>query len=127
MEEQGMSNPFFKLPEFGGVPVGFVIAFAGVHDPSSDKEAKALEAKGWMICNGRSLSIHDYPELFAVLRYVYGGEGDQFQIPDYRHESLRGIATDQIIGIGSEKATVVDAKRQTYIIKYTCHLGPLTI
>lgn len=100
----GAANPFFLRPGFGGLPVGAVTAFAGAlgapdsNSPPADVTPAAfttdpLEAWGWMLCDGRSLSSADYPELFAVLGHVYGGAGAQFNIPDYRGYFLRGVGT----------------------------------
>nr|DAS22199.1 MAG TPA: Putative tail fiber protein [Bacteriophage sp.] len=36
---------------------------------------------GFMVCDGRSLKKSEYPELFAVIGYTYGGYGEIFQIP----------------------------------------------
>lgn len=80
-----------------GVPVGTVIAFAGQiasspWDPPSDYTTN-IEQLGWILCDGRSCEVSKYPELFAVLGYLYGGkEGDsEFNIPDYRGLFLRGV------------------------------------
>ena len=97
-------NLFCIRPGLGDLPVGSVMAFAGalgapdsasppVTVTAQDYTTDPLEAWGWMFCNGRSLSSHDYPELFAVLGYVYGGNGGQFLIPDYRGYFLRGNGT----------------------------------
>jgi microcystin-dependent protein len=104
MMAPGMSLPFFVRPGFGELPVGSVTAFAGtLGAPDSagaattvtpqDYVTDPIEAWGWMFCDGRSLPACDYPELFAVLGYVYGGSGNQFLIPDYRGYFLRGIGT----------------------------------
>jgi microcystin-dependent protein len=104
MMAPGMNTPFFVRPGFGDLPVGSVTAFAGtLGAPDSagaattvtpqDYVTDPLEAWGWMFCDGRSLPTYDYPELFAVLGYVYGGSGNQFLIPDYRGFFLRGNGT----------------------------------
>jgi microcystin-dependent protein len=103
------SRPFWVPPGFGEAPVGSVTAFAGalglpmpntatpagVAPPaSSPPEARpvtvALEARGWMLCDGRTLQRADYPELFDVLGYLYGGSGETFSLPDYRGAFFRG-------------------------------------
>ncbi len=101
------------------LPIGTVCAFAGqvspitgdmnqvwmssacgASDPQDGKEdpnapVNALEAQGWMLCDGRVLGIADYPELYAVLGSLYG-QGNAangaagFVIPDYRGLFLRG-------------------------------------
>ncbi|KRD48208.1 rhizosphere induced protein RhiB [Acidovorax sp. Root275] len=100
----GVASPFFGRTGFGDLPVGSVTAFAGtlgLPDSASPPAtvsptaytSNPLEAWGWMVCDGRSLACVDYPELFAVLGYVYGGADDNFNIPDYRGYFLRGIGT----------------------------------
>lgn len=39
---------------------------------------------GWMNCDGRLLSTTDYPLLFRVVQYSFGGSNDQFRLPDMR-------------------------------------------
>jgi hypothetical protein len=97
------------------VPIGSVVAFAGqalpvseepnrswadpacagapIAAPASRDEAPRLwiEAQGWMACDGRELAIHEFPELFAVLGYLYGRGEATFRIPDYRGLFLRGV------------------------------------
>ncbi len=99
------------------VPVGSVCPFAGQVDPVSgsantvwanigcgsiatpskgemedDAPLNYLEAQGWMLCDGRWLESAAYPELFAVLGFLYGQDSEKstFRIPDYRGLFLRG-------------------------------------
>jgi microcystin-dependent protein len=97
------------------LPIGTVCAFAGQANPVSgganniwqsiscasinskdgilnpDIPLTFVEAEGWMFCDGRYLSKNAYPELFAVLGYLYGKKEDTFAIPDYRGLFLRGV------------------------------------
>ena len=92
--------PPIPVPSMGlttpvALPVGTVVAFAGniassPTDTPSDYTTN-IEALGWMLCDGRACEVSKYPELFAVLGYLYGGENGQFNIPDYRGLFLRGI------------------------------------
>jgi rhizosphere induced protein len=126
---------------FGAAPIGTVCAFAGQVNPVSgnsntiwsntpcgngnvtpggtaDAPVSFLEAQGWMLCDGRSLGTTEYPELFAVLGYLYGtaDSGDRFLVPDYRGLFLRGFdagagmdpqAADRVSPTGSAVANVV--------------------
>ncbi len=97
-------TPWSIRPPFGEPPVGAVMPFAGglgASIPDTAKPANTpasasppvtepLEAWGWMLCDGRSLDTKSYPELFAALSYLYGGSGDNFNIPDYRGSFMRG-------------------------------------
>ncbi len=46
--------------------------------------AGATLPEGWLECDGSSLSATEYPDLFAVLGYTWGGSGDNFNLPDMR-------------------------------------------
>lgn len=99
--------PWFGPRGVGGMPVGAVVAFAGqVGTPipntaspvdvvpaatgSPPAATAQIEAWGWMACDGRTLAVSLYPELFAALGYLYGGGADSFNLPDYRGYFLRG-------------------------------------
>lgn len=78
----------------GAMPVGSVIAFAGQLGAAAGPHVtSAIEAWGWMACDGRVLDSSVYPELFAVLGHQYDGAADDktFAIPDYRGYFLRGV------------------------------------
>ena len=84
-----MSNtPKFPPPPFFNnfqisVPVGSVIAYAGNIGKSDEPGETNIESFGWMVCDGRILEAAQYPELFAVLGYKYGGSDEKFNIPKY--------------------------------------------
>lgn len=37
---------------------------------------------GWLLCDGASYSVDDYPDLFALIGYQFGGSGSNFNVPD---------------------------------------------
>lgn len=37
---------------------------------------------GWLLCDGSSYAVEDYPDLFAEIGYDFGGSGDNFNVPD---------------------------------------------
>lgn len=45
---------------------------------------------GFIECDGRTVSRVDYPDLFNVLGYQYGGSGNNFRLPNYRNRLLMG-------------------------------------
>lgn len=115
-----------------GVPVGTVVAFAGEVTPQNLSENKVwpnspngasslpkasdaapvipIEQMGWMLCDGRELLISEYPELFAVIGYLYGkGDEGKFIIPDYRGLFLRG--TNGASGMDPDVSSRVSPKR----------------
>lgn len=48
------------------------------------------------MCRGQSLLTGDYPDLFAVLQYTYGGSGGNFLVPDMQGLFPRGLDTGSI-------------------------------
>lgn len=42
------------------------------------------EEDGWIFCEGQQLSVKEYPALFDIIGYTYGGEGEYFSLPDMR-------------------------------------------
>jgi hypothetical protein len=60
---------------YSQAPVGSIVAFAG------DVTKNVIESSGWMLCDGRMLNAAQYPLLFAVIGYRYGGSDGQFRIP----------------------------------------------
>lgn len=44
---------------------------------------------GWLSCNGASKSTLDYPGLFAVIGYTYGGSGTSFTLPTVTNGIIR--------------------------------------
>lgn len=78
-------------------PVGTIVSYAGLTAPN-----------GWLICNGQSLSKNDYLDLFNVIEYTYGGENDNFNIPNLNGKIPVGLDTtqtefDEIGKTGGEK------------------------
>jgi microcystin-dependent protein len=67
---------------------------------------------GWLLCNGRALSVSEYGILFNVVGYTFGGSGDTFYLPDVSGV-VPGIAgPTHAIGtqVGSETHTLTIAE-----------------
>lgn len=80
-------HPMMPSGLTGQVPVASVVAYAGIIPPVPEGAEVApgpIEQTGWMPCDGRTLRVATYPELFICIGYTYGGEGEFFAIPDYR-------------------------------------------
>ena len=61
-------------------PIGTIQAFAFNGIP-----------KGWLPCDGRQLQISEYPDLFRVIRFTFGGDKkESFFLPDLRGRFIRG-------------------------------------
>lgn len=58
--------------------------------------------QGWVICDGKSLKIEDYPELFNTIGTTFGGNGtDEFKVPDLRNQFVRGWSKNSKRKFGS--------------------------
>jgi len=70
---------------FSTQPVGTVIAFAG------DEEKVPA---GWLLCDGREVSISEYPALWEVIGAAWGNGNNSstFNVPDMRGMFLRGVS-----------------------------------
>lgn len=59
-----------------------------------------FQPRGWMFCNGQSLSIAEYTAVFALVGTTYGGDGQvTFNLPDMR--GRMGIGTGNGAGLPS--------------------------
>ena len=59
------------IPQNLGVPTGTVMWSAAIEPPV-----------GWLVCDGRSVTVIDYPELYANIGNTYGGDSVTFGLPD---------------------------------------------
>ena len=90
-----------KMPVLGAgggfAPIGTVNAYMGTTAP-----------QGWLVCNGQTVNIADYPELathfashFGSANF-FGGDGTTtIAVPDLRGEFLRGSGTNSHTNQGS--------------------------
>ncbi len=60
--------------------IGEIKIFAGNFEPS-----------GWMFCDGRQLSTSKYPLLFSIVGIMYGGDEQNFCLPNLNTNGLRYI------------------------------------
>jgi len=67
-----------------GVPIGTIVAFAGLMDP------EWLKRQGWLYCDGSSLVKTEYPTLAFAIGNNYGGGRTNFNLPDLRGRFVRG-------------------------------------
>jgi len=75
-------------------PTGSLTQFAGSAAPS-----------GWLLCDGASKLVSDYPALYAVIGVTYGGVlGTSFNLPDMRGRAPIGLDT-QVSGSYADRVT----------------------
>jgi microcystin-dependent protein len=92
------------------LPVGIVMSYGGGATPPGGK---------WLICDGKSYSTADYPELFAVIAYVFGGAGGSFNVPDLGGKMTLGTDASHIVGSTGGSADSVGVGPHTHAIDHT--------
>ena len=75
---------------FSTAPIGTVLSFAGQTAPH-----------GYLLANGASYKVTDYPDLYAVIGNTYGGDSTNFNVPDYRETVLVGVGENTTDTIAS--------------------------
>jgi microcystin-dependent protein len=85
------------------LPVGVVLPYAG---PLANSENTTtgpvpvniaqiranLASVGWLFCDGASLSIATYRQLYGVIGTAFGGDASNFCLPDLRGRFVRGVS-----------------------------------
>ena len=71
----------------GAVPVGSLLMFGGTTAPS-----------GYLLCDGSSYLVADYPHLFAAIGYTWGGAGANFNVPDFAQRGPYGPGGGRSVG-----------------------------
>lgn len=69
----------------GGKPVGI---FADAGDVKAT--ARVTAPAGWVLADGTSYLVADYPELFDAIGYLYGGSGANFNVPNLKGRVITG-------------------------------------
>lgn len=88
-------------------PVGTIQAFATNSIPL-----------GWVVCDGRALSIKEYPDLYWAIGSIFGmKDDDNFIIPDLRGRFIRGWDN-----VGKEDKDREFGSMQEDCIQYHSHL-----
>lgn len=84
---------FLKAKEIQMTPVGATMVWFGTVFPP-----------GWLLCDGDTISKTQYPELFDVIGYLFGGSGDDFTLPSMVDLSPMGAGS--VVGIGAESGSL---------------------
>lgn len=72
---------------FSNAPIGVIQAFSGTTIPH-----------GYLLANGASYKVADYPDLYAVIGNTYGGDTENFNVPNLVDKFIQGSITS-----GTEK------------------------
>jgi len=63
--------------------IGSIGQFAGSYDPLN-----------WIACEGQTLNISEYGDLYNIIRNRWGATVETFNLPDYRPVSPEGARID---------------------------------
>ena len=75
------------------------------------------EKEGWLLCDGTSYSTTDYPDLFTVIGYTFGGSNSQFNVPNCSDKFLQ-MDTSKTIGQNIEAGLPnIDMSASFYLIE----------
>lgn len=83
------------------MPAGTVLPYGGPLLTSDQQNA--LQAEGWLPCDGRLLSATAFADLFAVIGMSHGGQRggpnqpDQFNLPDLRGRFVRAVNDNALL------------------------------
>ena len=67
---------------FSNAPIGVIQAFSGNTIPH-----------GYLLANGASYKVADYPDLYAVIGNTYGGDTENFNVPNLVDKFIQGSTT----------------------------------
>lgn len=87
VEESEKMIESYIFMNFNPFPVGLIIPFASATIP-----------EGYLLCDGTTLDTADYPELFAVIGYSFGGSGSAFLVPDLIDRTIIGSSGTFALG-----------------------------
>ncbi len=77
---------------------------------------------GWLECNGDSLLVANYQNLFNVIGYTFGGSGASFSLPDMRSRSPMGAGGGPGLSVYT-LGTASGAETETLIGSITVQSG----
>ena len=85
-------------PELQTLPIGAYINYP----------TQRVIPAGFLIADGRSLKKSEYPELFNVLGYVYGGSGENFNLPNFSDGKFMRSIGGNAAGLGVVQQDAID-------------------
>jgi hypothetical protein len=77
----------------------------------------ATPPSGYLICNGASVSISTYGNLFNVIGFTYGGtfSSGNFNLPNFQGAFLRGAGTQTVGGVAYTAGAVGTAQQDSVL------------
>jgi microcystin-dependent protein len=90
-----------------------------------------IDHNGWLLCDGRMLSIIQYPKLFSLISYSFGGSGGMFALPDPRSRTLGFVGQGaglsnrtlgQNVGLETHNVSISELPNHTHVVNDPGHL-----
>jgi microcystin-dependent protein len=105
-----------KIETTQRIPVGSIMAFAGTNTAPD----------GWRFCDGSPVSTTDFPTLFGIIGYQYGGSGGTFFLPNLCDRIPRGaVNTTTAVGLTAGENSVTLSANQ--IPEHTHNAGTIAV
>jgi microcystin-dependent protein len=76
---------------------------------------------GWLLCDGAGYDPDDYPALFEVIGYSFGGSGSTFYVPELIDKFVAGAGGDYDVGYEAGANSVQLAENQMPQHHHTTH------
>jgi microcystin-dependent protein len=93
------------------IPPGFMMPNAGANNNPS----------GWLLCDGSSYAVADFPDLYAAIGNDWGGNGTTFNVPDTRGVALRGLDDGRGLDPGRQFGTYQADEFKAHTHGYQVH------
>lgn len=94
-----------------GIPIG------GYLDYASD----AVLPAGFMVADGRSLNKNEYPDLFQIIKYTYGGSEDTFNLPDFSDGKFARATGGNADRLGVKQGDATRQIKFKFVMQGWCH------
>jgi microcystin-dependent protein len=79
-----------------------------------------------MVCDGRYLDPIEYPELFDMIGYSFGQDGDLYMIPDLRKRSPVGSGSGWLVGQKQGSAQQNVSHNHNVSVEISSHVADIT-
>jgi len=102
----------------GVITPGFAEQFIGLLQPIGSlmqaPKLLTISTNEWLLCNGSTVNVADYPRLFAILGTTFGGDGvTTFGLPDIQDRFLVGSSGTKTVGsTGGADTDTIDVDHQ---------------
>lgn len=106
---RGRDNPGYHTGQSARQPLRYIICIQGGHPyapqgqsygPAGAVKLVVLETppKGWLFCEGQTLRVRDYPDLFRVIKTRFGGDRARgiFRVPKIAWEVEKAYPANQL-------------------------------